>query len=884
MRIEKLHMKNFAPIFVALDKTEVTLDYTKMPTKMINIFIGQMGSCKTFLLGHHQPYATLGTLDVRNSEDMILEGKQGIKEIVFRNGDDLFEITHVYSPTKTSHTVKSYIKKNGVELNENGNNGSFKAIIETDFGMDQNFLKLFRIGSNVVNLPDMTATERKSFISSMLTETEIYTMLYRKIGEEHRSLNAQTTILINRLHMISNRSLDQLQADAEVEAEIAKDTQEKIDEKTKDRYRLEGMITSLRGGLDAQSYLQQYIHLQESIKSIDLELGEKLTDLESVKDQPDPNELGQQIARVRAQLDIRTSQMSDLQRRIEEDTEAKNRITDQIAVIGSKEHVDQLRATYNGLMHTLEGYERQLQHFTYTGSVGSIVSLTSELENLHAMIIDVAQYDAEAVKAILRNKRGALFRAEREVARAKSERDKLQAEMSNISAVTTYTTTHTMVRPFNCPTKDCPYYKYHPLTEQRENRNKNVDKIFLEKRNHVKKLEATIYLYEDYPNIARKLDNIKAIWKSLYEEASSLGILLEDDLGEIITNLMHRQWYDQNRLQRIKELCGIRAKYYELMEQVASMRNSLTKYEVTDVDKLHADLDAVSTRLVSELTAFEEMEDANNADRTELDRLDALYLKLSSIEETKRQILALQTQSQSLHADLVRYEENMAKIDDFTSEITELKTSLSSLTEQYRVHSRSLESINRKITDIKSTTAQYEDTLKRKQLIQDILNAVSSKNGIPLAFVKLFLADCKDALNNLIADVFDDAIEIQDFVIPEDGTEFNIPYTRNGTLIDDINKSSQGERAIISLALSFALIRQRSFNYNIILLDEVDGPLHKDSRNKFLTILFKQLQAINAEQVFIVSHNNTFDGYNVNIIRTTPELVDENPLTAVMSV
>ena len=46
MRIELLHMKNFAPLFVALDKTEVTLDYrpnyAKKPYKTINIFVGQM--------------------------------------------------------------------------------------------------------------------------------------------------------------------------------------------------------------------------------------------------------------------------------------------------------------------------------------------------------------------------------------------------------------------------------------------------------------------------------------------------------------------------------------------------------------------------------------------------------------------------------------------------------------------------------------------------------------------------------------------------------------------------------------------------------------------------------------------------------------------------
>ena len=64
----------------------------------------------------------------------------------------------------------------------------------------------------------------------------------------------------------------------------------------------------------------------------------------------------------------------------------------------------------------------------------------------------------------------------------------------------------------------------------------------------------------------------------------------------------------------------------------------------------------------------------------------------------------------------------------------------------------------------------------------------------------------------------------------------------------------------------------------------MDGPLYREDRNKFIAILMKQLHAIRAEQVFLVSHNSTFDGYNVGVIMTTPEIVDESPLTAVIKI
>ena len=227
---------------------------------------------------------------------------------------------------------------------------------------------------------------------------------------------------------------------------------------------------------------------------------------------------------------------------------------------------------------------------------------------------------------------------------------------------------------------------------------------------------------------------------------------------------------------------------------------------------------------------------------------------------------------------------NLEKAASQRSALAEVKQTMTEKKTEYGVHQRTLNQLYITYTDIRVTKEQYDDTLKRQALIHDVLDAVSSKKGIPLAYVRVFLADCKDIINDLIADVFDDEIEIVDFDIPEDSNEFKIPYTRNGAFIDDIVKSSQGERAIISLALSFALIRQRTFPYNIMLLDEVDGPLHRSARNKFITILFKQLRAINAEQVFLVSHNNTFDGFNVNVVMTTNELVDENPLTSIMKI
>jgi DNA repair exonuclease SbcCD ATPase subunit len=93
-------------------------------------------------------------------------------------------------------------------------------------------------------------------------------------------------------------------------------------------------------------------------------------------------------------------------------------------------------------------------------------------------------------------------------------------------------------------------------------------------------------------------------------------------------------------------------------------------------------------------------------------------------------------------------------------------------------------------------------------------------------------------------------------------------------IIDDVSHCSQGEESFISIALSFALIEQSIKKYNIMLLDEIDATLDSTNRALFLNILEDYLDMINSEQVFMVSHNNMFDNYPVDVIMTSDYMID----------
>ena len=121
-------------------------------------------------------------------------------------------------------------------------------------------------------------------------------------------------------------------------------------------------------------------------------------------------------------------------------------------------------------------------------------------------------------------------------------------------------------------------------------------------------------------------------------------------------------------------------------------------------------------------------------------------------------------------------------------------------------------------------------------------------------------------MNELLSSVYSGDFEIDDFDI--NANEFNIPYIKNNIRVNDVSFASQGEQSFLSLALSFALISQSIKDYNILLLDEIDSTLDTKNRAMFLNILEKQMDIINAEQVFLITHNNAFDNYPVDIVLT----------------
>ena len=145
-----------------------------------------------------------------------------------------------------------------------------------------------------------------------------------------------------------------------------------------------------------------------------------------------------------------------------------------------------------------------------------------------------------------------------------------------------------------------------------------------------------------------------------------------------------------------------------------------------------------------------------------------------------------------------------------------------------------------------------------------VKEALSSKKGMSLYYIKSYLGNTEEITNELLDIAYNGQIYIDNFKITP--TEFTIPFYNKGHLIRDVKYASQGEISFLSIALSFGLASQTLKKYNIMLLDEIDGPLDTTNREKFIRIMENQIERIGSEQSFLITHNDMFSSYPVDVL------------------
>ena len=849
MKITYFKLKNFSNIHTALKTREIEIDFSDMKNK-ICLITGKNGSGKTSILSCLHPFASNGNLDVRSDNPLVLIGEDGYKEIHYQSYDNTYVIKHYYTHLKESHTTKSYIEKNGTELNPNGNVRSFKEIVKDELDIEEDYLKLVRLGSNVTNFIDHKTTERKAFMGKILDEVDVYLKFYKKVSEKMRNVKSIISHLVDKIEKLSISDLNELKKEQEeLKEEIEKG---------------ESYISQLNNKMSIINYeIEKYdspLVLKEKLEESIKEQAKIVKILSKKSDESITSQIcNDRIQELKTELAVFESNLASFMEkreyclnRYEKLMEEKDKIEKELYKIENSSEVKDLEEVIQKLKDQIElrNKESKLTGVSYEYTKKDLEELIVVLDKCNDILYTTYEFGKEPIKKAI----SFILSKSNIHDYVKSNTDKISRNklQSMCEAVFTALTKNNKIPKPDCKTPyKCDVMKFYdeiydlateiPDTVVEDETfvmytkmaNQNISTILdyiKSKKSILDKLPNSIKELFTVKNIFERMENLKP----LYDKEILYGELSKVTEYELQEADLHKLSELKDKLKLVKSSIGNTEYFKNRSQDIQKEMDDVLEENSSITDSINSITKSISD-LKLKIESLEELKES-------IDKKDTIDLEVDELKKSYEILKERLSEKSSIDQDIYQS----------TYKLNKLKKDYND--NDYRI--KSFESFNKELMEYNSTYDEME-LVKR---------SLSSKEGIPLLYIQVYLKNIQEITNELLDIIYDGELFIEDFNITAD--EFKIPYVTKETKIKDVCYASQGERSFISLALSFSLIYQSISRYNILLLDEIDSTLDTVNREKFLMILEKYIDMIECEQVFLITHNNMFNMYPVDIIDT----------------
>lgn len=885
MRFASIFLSNYIGIYNGMGLTEIHIDMTLCRHRILTIR-GDNGSGKSTLMKALSLFP--------DPNDQFIPGLPARKEIILVDGPTAYKLVFVHG-VKTNgerETTKAYITKTFgdsiVELNENGNVTSYKDILFNELGLDANFAALSQLSNDDRGLADKKPAERKRFVNSIISSLDTYNNIYKTLTKRSSNFKSMINAIVAKLSVLGDEAtlrdgLDDLekkinglqdQKDKAVAA-LAKE-QSRIDLLDPDGsiQLTNSKLLSEIGLADANiSKIQNMINVTISangIDSSDLDRGYRSTvDRKNsliIQNQIARNELQSLLKQKEAEaeeLNAKIQRLSSLQSgysletimdkitvyqaeldSITEELNASVGITD-IASISKEEYILALET-----LRDLDEYIAAFKSATDYEYLDSITRYYME----YGRVMD--RIDIQRIKADINN-------STEQLNVLLTRRTSIESRMSLLEKLD--------LRPSTCTDDGCEFIK-EAVEFSRSNPAKELDAL----TGLIDQLHADIYALNKELDGAEEFNNAVNKFAMIAREVSkNAAILTKLPNGEMFkgnTSLFFDRLlsgYSFEYMKAIYRYIGL-ANQFDVYKQTAKLleeyKAELKVYESKadiidsiseDIDRINIALTAIAARIEPMNSEILEREKAI----AQLQELETVYDSLFSKRSEITDLINSRDQNNSL---LLANQKKMADIsvslnrcNELNEEITRLSGFLVPL---MRDRDKLVHSVQM-MEDYQREKAELEDNY---EYIETIKYYSSPTTGIQLVFMELYMGKIIALANELLSHLFGGSYVIQPFVINE--SEFRIPCLGSGYINDDISSMSSSQIGMISMILSFSLLHHSSTKYNIIKLDEIDGPLDYNNRTLFIDVANRIMDIMGTEQCIMISHNTELQVEDSDVI------------------
>jgi len=864
MRLLRLRLKNYIGIFNGMCLEDIEIDFSKC-THRILIIKGDNGTGKSTIFKALTPLS--------DSSINFIEEKTAIKEISYMMNDNTIVNIKYESvfKDKTRKPTKCYMSKitqDGTVTNINPTNNitTAKEIIYDLFGLDDNFIVLSQLSANKKGLGGLKPSERKRYVNNIVSSLSAYSEMNKLMTTKSSVLKSILASISTKLSQIGNIEL--------VKNNIVKNEEALSSLKQKEES-LVYKIASLNNKISEIDTTGNYLDTYKDLSFRKTILEKEMKDLPETKEYSEDSLIinEKEFSKYEAREEFLKQIIKDsfdkelsIKDEIDENTTKLESLYDNNILSDVKDKINSTKlelSKYEKFTYLIDDYVNIIDQ-DYELSNNAIDKFNSNIDIL------ISSYDKSIIEDCLKyeNKPKTNINLDG-VIRGLEYSLQEQQETKNIVLELKRSSDSFKNIPNDCNHKEnCPFIKEVVESHKRLNDYPSLDSIISNIDNTNSKLEEVKTNYEKETTKTICSNEIKSIIDHI------------ESIVPIINKFPNTTIQKKDIIHCIREGLYLPVDLSNYIENkniitiISSLRENLKNLEETKSKIEGSSKESISLRSTLERLNLELDEVIKNK-KSNVQELDDIVNKKNEINTILNSIHIAKINKEKYEKFSKEYEEVCNSI----KEMDKNAESLQMLKEEFRLNSSELNVLrNDDLLNIKRSIEKdkyqlvlydqykkdYNEYMSKFNELQ-MLKKYTSIHGIQTVYMSVFMNSILQETNNLLRYLFGGRFALQPFIINE--SEFNIPCAdTEGRVREDISLMSDSQLSMISMLISFVLLKKSSDNYNIIKLDEVDDNLDNINRIQFSILIEHIMSGLGFDQCLIISHNNELDLSNTDIV------------------
>ena len=869
MRLLRLRLENYIGIYNGMGLNHIEIDFSKCIHKVL-IIKGDNGTGKSTIFKALTPLA--------DSSINFIPDKTAIKEIAYETDFQTILNIKYESVVKDGirRPTKCYLNRlnpdGSIEnLNPSNNITTAKEVIYDILGIDDNFITLSQLSANKKGLGGLKPSERKRYVNSIISSLAVFNNIHKMISTKSTVLKSIIDSYVTKLNQIGNVVI--------VEDAIKKDTLalKELDNKKNGLISEIATIKAELARLDTSgNFLNDYKDL--SMRKIILE--------KEIRELPDIEEYSEEkliqyekdMARYEANEEMLSSRAKEI---LDNELELSNNVTElqiKLDSLYDKDHMDDLNSKIESTKKELESYKPFFSLFeTYKNiSEQDYETVKLVIEKFNSTVETIFQTYSETVRKesmnSLRTGKNEVILDHTEILSGlEKQLEDLRAEKRDVEFLNNRSKDYNKI-PDDCNHKsDCPFIK--DIVEA-----KNLLKSRQSLYSLSTKINSTLDAIESAKNLAEEnMMKTQCLYemKSILEYIQSMSKIIRkfpgteylDSINTLYHNIEHGIRFNFESVDKYQEFKNISTIVSALEDDLHSYESAKEKLISANAEirilqeKIDTDLKNLSTIRDSKVSVLAEIEKIRSSKLEIKSVLDSIrYAKINKekFEEVSEELQSITSKIDSMEKDTVAIKELTDRLNRRGAELSALQnTDLPALTKAIEENKYRIVLFEQYTRDSQEYGAKYNEI--------QMIKKYTSIHGIQTVYMSVFMNSILNMTNALLTLLFRGRFTLQPFIINEN--EFNIPCADSeGRVREDISLMSDSQLSMISMLISFVLLRNSSNKYNIIKLDEVDDNLDNMNRIQFSILIEQIMIDLGFDQCLIISHNNELDLSNTDIV------------------